>query len=127
MTEPASPIDPLAELREQIRATAAAAARLAAETAEARAAAPAQTVPPAGWATPEGQTARQQELQALVALVEALRDLVPDELKQQLRDVLRQLLLVARALVDWWVERMDGPAAPARRGDGPAVQEIPID
>lgn len=104
MTDPSSPTDPLAELRAQVRATTEAAERLAAETAEARA----QEVPPSGWATPEEQAARQQELQALVALVEALRDLVPDELKAQIRDVLRQLLLLARALIDWWVERMEG-------------------
>ena len=75
----------LAELREQLRATTEAAERLAADTASARA----ERVPPAGWATPDEQAARQQELQALVALVEALRELVPDELKQQVRDVPR--------------------------------------
>ncbi len=116
MTDPASPTDPLAELREQIRATTEAAERLAAETAEARE----QQIPPSGWATPHEQAARQQELQALVALVEALRDLVPDELKAQMRDVLRQLLLLARALVDWWVERLDAPDGrdPVREAPG---------
>ena len=126
MTDPTSPTDPLAELREQIRATTEAAERLAADTAFARADADGPRVPPAGWATAADQAARQQELQALVALVEALRDLVPDELKQQVRDVLRQLLLVARALIDWWVDRMDGPG-PVRPGGGPAVEDIPID
>jgi len=116
MTDPSSsPTDPLAELREQIRATTEAAERLAAETAEARAGA--QRIPPAGWATPAEQAARQQELQALVVLVEALRDLVPDELKQLVRDILRQLLLLVRALVDWWVERMDGPDATRPGGE----------
>lgn len=99
------PDDPLAELREQIRATTEAAQRLSAETAEARA----QEVPPSGWASAEDHAARQLELQALVALVEALRDLVPEELKAQVRDVLRRLLLLARALIDWWVQRMDAP------------------
>lgn len=121
MTDTPSQDDPLAELREQIRATTEAAERLAAETAEARAS---SQVPPAGWATGEEQQGRQQELQALISLVEALRDLVPDELKQQVRDVLRQLLLLVRALIDWWVERMDGPPA---AGPGADVQEIPID
>ena len=108
MTEPTSPIDPLAELREQLRATTVAAARLAAQAAEARAAAGAQAVPPAGWATPEEPSVGQEELAALIALAEALRDLVPEELKQQVREVLRQLVLVARALIDWWIERGDG-------------------
>ncbi len=128
MTDPDP--DPLAELREQIRATTAAAEKLAAETAGARAAAGAEDtgggVPPAGWATSEDQAARHQELQALIALVEALRDLVPQELKDQVRDVLRQLLVLARTLIDWWVERMDGPR-PQSTPAGPAVQEIPID
>ncbi len=117
MTDQTPPTDPLAELRDQIRATTEAAARLAQETADAK-------VPPSGWATSEEQAERQQELQALVALVEALRDLVPPELKAQVRDVLRQLLLLLRALIDWWVERMDGPAAAGPARD---VQEIPVD
>ena len=122
MTEP-TPTDPLSELRDQIRATTQAAERLAAETADARA----YEVPPAGWASPDDQAERQQELQALVALVDALRDLVPDELKVQLRDVLRQLLLLTRTLIDWWVERMDAPA-PARPADAaPRAHEIPLD
>lgn len=122
MTEPTSPTDPLAELRDQIRAATDAAERLAGETASAGAG----RIPPAGWATPEDQQARQEELQALVALIEALRDLVPDELKDQVRDVLRQVLLLVRALIDWWVDRMDGPAAP-QPGAAPRAEEIPID
>ena len=69
---------------------------------------------------------RHQELQSLIALVEALRDLVPEELKDQVRDVLRQLLVLLRGLIDWWVERMDGPR-PQATPPGPPVQEIPID
>lgn len=129
------PSDPLAELREQIRATTAAAERLAAETAQARADADADAkpangtgtrTPPAGWATTEEQHARQHELQSLIALVEALRDLVPPELKEQVRDVVRQVLLLLRALVDWWVERIEGPR-PTRAATGPTVEEIPVD
>lgn len=107
MTDPTLPTDPLAELRAQIRATTDAAARLAAETAEARA----SQVPPAGWASRSDEAERQLELQALIALVEALRDLVPDELKAQVRDVLRQLLLLTRGLIDWWVQHLDAPEA----------------
>lgn len=123
MTDDPAPTDPLSALREQIRATTAAAERLARETAEARE----HEVPPAGWASGGDQAARHQELQALVALVEALRDLVPDELKAQVRDVLRQLLLLARALIDWWVERVDGPAAGGPGDDGDRAPESPID
>lgn len=122
MTEPASPTDPLAELRDQLRATTEAAARLASETAAARA----QEIPPAGWATPAETEERQQELQALVALIEALREIVPAELQLQVRDVLRQVLLLLRAVIDWWVERMDAGPQPHAE-DGPRVEEIPID
>ena len=112
--------DPYDELREQLNATTRAAERLARETAEARAQAP----PPSGWSTPQDHAERQRDLQALVGLVEALRELVLDELQALVRDVLRQLLLLARALIDWWVERFDRPVpAPAAA----AVQEIPID
>lgn len=122
MTEPATPTDPLAELRAQLRATTEAAARLASETAQARA----QAIPPAGWATPAETEERRQELQALVALVEALRELVPAELQLQVRDVLRQVLLLLRSVIDWWVERMGSGAGPGVAG-APSVQETPID
>lgn len=125
MSDQTSPTDPLADLRAQLDATTRAAERLAAETAFAGGAEQPR-VPPAGWATPDDQAARQQELEALMALVEALRDLVPPELKQQVQDVLRQVLLLVRALIDSWVGRIDGPEA-VRPGPGPQLEEIPID
>ncbi len=118
MTDADPPTDPLEALRAQVQAATAAAERLAAETAAGR-------TPPGGWATPEEPAGRQEELQALIALVEALRDLVPDELRAQVRDVLRQLLLLARAIIDWWVDRIEGPdpRAPA----APRPRDVPID
>jgi hypothetical protein len=41
-------------------------------------------VPPQGWAAPQDHAARQEEAQALVALLQALRELVPAELQAQL-------------------------------------------
>jgi hypothetical protein len=58
---------------------------------------------------------------------------VPADLEAQLREVTRQVLLLVRAVVDWWLERVEpGPApaaAPAGTGADPAgrLQEIPID
>ena len=115
--------DPYDELREQLRATQETAERLARAASDAHGA----PTPPAGWATPEDRAARDQDLQALMALVEALRQLVPAELQAQVRDVLRQLLLLARTLIDWWVERVDGQPAAGPPWAGPAVEEIPID
>lgn len=108
------PID-LDELRQRLRATQEAAERIAGR------------VPPQGWATPEQASAAAGEVEALVAVLRTLRDLVPDELWEQVREVARQLLLLLRAILDLVVERLaaDGPPAGARRS-APAVQDIPI-
>lgn len=121
---PADHEDPLANLRARIRDTQEAAARLADEAASARA----QEVPPPGWSSSDDGAARATEVQALVALLESLRDLIPGELREQFRELVRQVLLLARALIDWWVERMDVPAVTDGPGvtRGPVVEDIPI-
>jgi hypothetical protein len=108
--------DPLEALRARIRATADAADRLAAEASAADAAG----APP----PPADEAAR--ETQALVALVEMLRDLLPPELRRQINDLIRQVLMLIRAILDWWVDRLEPgrPAAPAREPD---VEDIPLD
>ena len=118
--------DPIDDLRERLRATEEAARRLAGDAARAsRGAGP----PPQGWATPDERAERTADVQALVALLESLRELVPDELKQQVSDVLRQVLLLLRALIDWLVERMElasgEPAARRPVRDRP-VEDIPL-
>lgn len=104
--------DPLHDLRDRIRATQEAAERLVGG------------VPPQGWATPQEADETAQEVQALAALVQALRDLVPPELQEQLREVVRQLLLLVRALVDFWVARLE--PGPDTDDDGPVAEDIPI-
>jgi hypothetical protein len=97
--------DPLDDLRAQVRATQEAAERLMGSG-----------VPPRGWsaaAEPQDSGPFSEEVQALASLVAALRELLPPELREQLNDLLRQLLLVARALIDWWVSRLDEPVAAA--------------
>jgi hypothetical protein len=113
--------DPLEQLRERIRATQDAASQLAGEAARARRA----STPPAGWATAGEHSQRTEEVRALVTLLESFRDLIPEDLADQFRDLVRQLLLLLRALIDWWVERMDAPPRSAG-SDGPSVQDIPI-
>lgn len=121
MTDPDA--DPLHELRSRIRDTQEAAERLAGEAASARA----QQTPPAGWATPEDQSRRTTEVHAFVTMLDSLRDLIPDDLREQFRELVRQVLLLARALIDWWAERLeapaDGPTSPSRPAP---VQDIPI-
>jgi hypothetical protein len=113
------PPDPLADLRDRLRATHEAAARLAGG---------APKVPPQGWASPgSGGSGGGQdpglgdELQQLVAVVAALRELVPPELQQQVTDLIRQVLVLVRAILDWWIERLE----PSRGGE-PDVEDIPI-
>ncbi len=121
------PDDPLEDLRARIRATQEAAERLAGEAAGARAAWDAGHEPPAGWTTAEEHRTRTDEVQALAALLQTLRDLVPSDLEAQIREVLRQVLLLVRALIDWWVERIDNPPAASPRAvpdDG--IEDIPI-
>ena len=125
--------DPLEELRERLGATQAAAERLAGEAAGAAGRAAGGGVPPQGWATPQDRTARQEEAQALVVLLQALREVVPPELQAQVSEVIRQVLLLLRAIIDLWVARLDpegGGAAAAEKAHPPAQQrfeDIPIE
>lgn len=64
---------------------------------------------------------RMPDLSPLFALLDALRRLVPPELQEQFNALQRELLLTVRALIDWQLERLDGPAG------GPEVEDIPID
>lgn len=121
MAEPVAGEEALRELRDRIRSTQEAAERIVRE-ANAEAAG-AGRVPPRGWEAPvDAAGPAATELQALVAMLESLRGLLPPELREQVADLVRQLLLVLRALIDWLVHRMeDGP-----RGSEPTVEDIPI-
>jgi len=81
--------------------------------------------PPAGWqfreAGAESSGRREGELELLVALVQSLRDLIPPELQRRLAEALREVLLAVRALLDWYIERLD-----RRRAEPVEVQDIPI-
>ncbi len=114
-----SPTTPeaLDALRERLRATQEAAQKLAEE-----AAAGAGRVPPAGWDVPRRADDAHAELEALVRMLALLRDVVPPELRAQLAELVRQLLIFVRALLDWWIERIE----PGPRGDDRPVEDIPI-
>ena len=79
--------------------------------------------PPRGYATPGSGEARVQsaEAQALAALIELGRTVVPPELRRQLADLIRELLLLVRAVIDWYLERLEQGRRPATE-----VQDIPI-
>ena len=129
--------DPLDTLRNRIRSTQDAVERLADEAAhaarEAAAAGPEQPSgeggprggrpPRNGYAVPGAGAADQstRELQALVGLLEVVRGLIPRELADQLTDLVRELLLLVRALIDWYLDRLE-----LRRKRPVEVEDIPI-
>jgi hypothetical protein len=80
-------------------------------------------VPPRGWDSGRGD-ASVPDLQALLTLLDAVRDAVPAELSRQLAAALRELLLALRALIDWYLERLGG--APGARAEV-QVEDIPLD
>lgn len=128
--------DSLGDLRSHVDAAHAAAEQLVRE-AEARAREHAANVPPNGWdAAPadDGGESRPAfpELAAVVTLLDGLRSSMPAELSQQLADAVRELLVAVRALIDWYIDRLE--RFTPGRGDGEAagggasrVRDIPID
>ncbi len=110
---PDEPADPLDEIEERLRETREAARRLR----EAH-------VPPQGWAVPPRDGgASSDDLAALIALVRAVRELVPPELREPLTDALRQVLLLVRALIDRWLEILESDGDD---GGSSEVEDIPI-
>jgi hypothetical protein len=110
----------LRRLEERLDRASDAAERLIAEaTARATRAKP----PPAGWQAEEQDSAadRPGEAELLVQALQSLRDLVPPDLRRRLAEALRELLLAVRALLDWYIERLE-----LRRGEPVEVQDIPI-
>ena len=61
------------------------------------------------------------DLSSLFALLDALRRLIPPELQEQFNALQRELLLTLRALIDWYLERLDKPELT------PQVEDIPIE
>ena len=58
---------------------------------------------------------------ALFLVLDGLRRAAPRELEAQLNNLIREFLLTLRSLIDWYLERLDGP----RRE--PQVEDIPIE
>ncbi len=80
--------------------------------------------PPAGWQLPRTDAtdaARDSEIELLANVLQSLRDLIPPELQERLSTALRELLLALRALIDWYIERME-----RQRAQPPEVEDIPI-
>lgn len=58
---------------------------------------------------------------ALFVLLDAVRRAAPADVQERVTGLIREALLTLRSLIDWYLERLDGPAEP------PPVQDIPID
>jgi hypothetical protein len=112
-----------ARLEQRLDRASEAAERLIAQAAEAALRRP----PPAGWQQPaeeEDEQARPgaaTEVDLLLEAIRAVRDRIPPDLQQRLAEAFRELLMALRALIDWYLERVE------RRASTPAeVQDIPI-
>ena len=83
------------------------------------------TDPPLGWdgQDPPPPPPRRPGLDpsALFVLLDGLRRVVPRELEGQLTNLIREFLLTLRALIDWYLERLERPPRE------PRVEDIPID
>ena len=97
--------------------------RLVREAQRAAEEAAARSVPPRGWSVP-GDEPRPPalDLSQLTALVESMRGVVPPDLARQLADALRELLLALRAVLDWYIARLEPPPEPDSD-----VQDIPVE
>jgi hypothetical protein len=114
------PPDALRRLEERLDRAARAAERLIAEAREQRSST-ADKPPPAGWEAPRSESQDGTELELLAQLIQSVRELVPADLQRRLADALRELLLALRALIDYYLERLEqrGPVATE-------MEDIPI-
>jgi hypothetical protein len=97
--------------------------REAQRTAEQAAAGEPREVPPGGWRSPGDDGSHAfPDLGHIAALIESLRGVVPPELARQLADALRELLIALRAVLDWYIARLEPPEPETRD-----VQDIPVD
>jgi hypothetical protein len=113
------PPDALRRLEERLDRASRAAERLIAEARQERYS-PGGKPPPAGWRTRPSESQDGTELELLVQLIQSVRDLVPPELQRRLADALRELLLALRALIDFYLERLErAERAPAEMEDIP--------
>jgi hypothetical protein len=125
--------DAVADLRGHIDAAHAAADKLVREAQE-RAQAADQAfrerlgdIPERGWEVGDEHRPPPEstgELALVVRLLETLREVIPPELTAQLAQAVRELLLAVRALIDWYLDRLERED---RGGGEPGgVEEIPI-
>src|SRR3954469_14529661 len=77
-------------------------------------------IPPPTWGA-EPLHGPRFDLRPLFMLLEAVRRGLPRELEDQFAALIREILMTLRALIDWYLERLD------RHPAEPRVEDIPID
>ena len=108
---------------DDVRAQYEEAERLVREAQRAAEEAAAGAVPPRGWSVPGDEGSGSfPDLGQLAALLESLRGVVPPDLARQLADALRELLIAVRAVLDWYIARLE-PSEPT----GSDVEDIPVE
>ena len=83
---------------------------------------PAETPPAGGWQIPREPPEADPDVFA--QLGELLHEFVPEELQKRIAEAVRELLVALRALIDWFVERLERRPGPA--GGAAEVRDIPI-
>lgn len=124
--------DVLEELRERLRATQDAAERIAGRVGAAGShVAPEgeshDGIPPQGWAAHgDDQQPNVDEIESLLTALRSLRDLLPEELQEQLRETIRNVLLLIRGILDLALHRLETGELPAPPPPAEAAEDIPI-
>jgi hypothetical protein len=116
-----SPLEALGRLEQRLSQASDTAERLLAEAARSRRSGP---PPAAGWQTPPDEHDRRRrspELELLAGGARLFGEMVPPEVLERLAAALRELLLALRALIDYYLERLDRNE-PEQAG----IQDIPI-
>ena len=73
------------------------------------------------WGQPYERRSSLPDFTPVLALLDSLRRLVPAELQEQFNALQREVLLTIRALIDWYLERLDERTRPVQ------VEDIPIE
>ncbi len=118
------------ELRERLKATQEAAERMAARGERARASEEFADgdVPPQGWAAHgDDYQPNADEIEALLTALRQLRELLPEELQDQLRETIRNVLLLIRGILDLALDRLEhGELVAPRERTTDEAEDIPI-
>jgi hypothetical protein len=78
--------------------------------------------PSTGWDyAPPPPPRSRLDFAPFFAILDALRRALPRDLQGQFTSLVREALLTLRALIDWYLERLDRPPRE------PRVEDIPID